>query len=241
MAQWRREAGRFVIDQSARASKRHQSNIPARVASPYAVRHFGAFASKLMLSCMVLALASLGLIGTGAWAAFNDNEVATTSVSTGRVSLALGSAGSAANRLTVNATGLVPGDTIQRAIDVTNDGTTDWLNLKLTTTATVSSLLDTDATNGLQMVIQACSVAWTESGSAPAYTYTCSGSTTTSVASRAIIGSNITVADAPLTASAVTHYRVTLTLPTSATTSMQDNTSTISYSFTSTQRNGTNK
>ena len=39
----------------------------------------------------------------------------------------------------------------------------------LTTTATTSSLLDTDTTNGLQMVIDKCSAAWTEAG--PPYTY----------------------------------------------------------------------
>jgi spore coat-associated protein N len=38
------------------------------------------------------------------------------------------------------------------------------------------------------MAIERCSVAWTESGSAPAFTYSYSGTTSMVVSSRAIIG-----------------------------------------------------
>ena len=89
---------------------------------------------------------------------------------------------------TVGATAIAPGDTIQRSVDLINSGSLDLASVTLTTTATTSSLLDTDATNGLQMVIDKCSVAWTEAG--PPYTYTCSGSTSSVLASRAVIGSS---------------------------------------------------
>ena len=54
-------------------------------------------------------------------------------------------------------------------------GSTDLSAITLTTGASPSSLLDTDATNGLQIAIDKCSVAWTEAGSSPAFTYTCGG------------------------------------------------------------------
>jgi len=53
-------------------------------------------------------------------------------------------------------------------------------------TASPSSLLDTDATNGLQLTIQSCPTAWTEAGTSPAYTYTCTGTATTVLPSRPV-------------------------------------------------------
>jgi spore coat-associated protein N len=163
------------------------------------------------------------------------------SVTSGTVTIALGDTGTADNRLDVAATGVVPGDTIQRAVKVSNTGNQDFASISLTTTATTSSLLDTDATNGLQMVIERCSVAWTEAGSAPAYTYSCSGTTSTVLSSRAIIGAGLTLGNVLLTAGSTNHLRVTLTLPSTAGNSLQGLTSVISYAFTGTQRAGTNK
>src|SRR5580765_3021548 len=135
---------------------------------------------------------------------------------------------------------LGPGDTIQRSVDLINSGSLDLASVTLTTTAAPSSLLDTDATNGLQMVIDKCSVAWTESG--PPYTYTCSGSTSTVLASRAVIGSTLALSNLGSTTAGVTdHLRVTLTLPGAAGNTFQNQSSTISYAFTGTQRTATSK
>ena len=148
------------------------------------------------------------------------------------------------NRLTVNASGLVPTDTIQRGVDLSNTGTQNLVSLTLTVAATSSSLLDTDATNGLQMLIDRCTVAWTEAGNGTTtpYTYTCSGSIQTVVLSAAVVGSNISlssqVTPAALTAGGTDHLRVTLTLPSTAPNTMQGLTSTLQYTFTGTQRNG---
>jgi hypothetical protein len=45
---------------------------------------------------------------------------------------------------------------VQRGFQLTNSGTQNLASVTLTTTASPSSLLDTDATNGLQLLIQAC-------------------------------------------------------------------------------------
>jgi hypothetical protein len=158
------------------------------------------------------------------------------------VTIALGATGASTNRLNVNASGVAPGDTIQRSFDLIDQGSLNLASITLTTTATASSLLDTDATNGLQMVIDRCSLAWTEAGTAPAYTYTCSGTTSSVLASRALIGSNLALSNlGALTAGATDHLHMTLTLPASADNTFQNLTSTIQFSFTGTQRAATNQ
>jgi spore coat-associated protein N len=101
-------------------------------------------------------------------------------------------------------------------------------------------VLDTDATNGLQMVIDKCSQAWTEAG--PPYTYTCGGSTSTVLSSRAVIQTGVTLSNlSSLTAGNTDHLRVTLTFPSGAGNSFQNKSSTIQYTFTGTQRTATDK
>jgi hypothetical protein len=87
------------------------------------------------------------------------------------------------------------------------------------------------------MVIDRCSVPWTES--AFPYTYTCVGGTTTSVvASRAVIGSGIALPGIDTTAGTPNHLRVTLTFPGSAGNTFQDLDSTIDFTFDGVQRAG---
>src|SRR3954451_13612823 len=176
---------------------------------------------KILISVAVLAAAA-SVAGLGTFATFTSSTTATHTVASGSVTVALGAPG-AANRLTVNATGVAPGDTIQRAFQLSNTGTIDLAGAPtLTTTASPSSLLDTDGTNGLQMVIDKCSAAWTESG--PPYTYSCSGTTSSVLASRAVIGNNISMSNVSdlLTNGTTDHLRMTLTLPSGAGNTLQN-------------------
>ena len=196
---------------------------------------------KLLVSLAIVAAAA-SIAGLGTFATFTSSTSASQSVSSGTVTIALGATGAATNRLTVGASNIAPGDTIQRSVDLLNSGSIDLSGITLTTGASPSSLLDTDATNGLQMTIDRCSNAWTEGGTPPAYTYTCSGSTSTVLASRAVVGSNLTLSNLTALTNGVTdHLRVTLSFPTAAPNSFQDQSSTIQYTFTGTQRAGTNK
>jgi spore coat-associated protein N len=202
---------------------------------------------KLSLSSKVLASlaavsAAASVAGLGTFASFTSSTSASQSVSSGTVTVALGATGASTNRLSVNATGIAPGDTIQRSVDLLNSGTVDFGSVTLTTAASPSSLLDTDATNGLQMVIDRCSTAWTETGTAPAYTYTCSGTTTTVLASRAVIGTSLALGNlSSITAGGTDKLRVTLTLPSAAGNTFQNQSSTVAYTFTATQRAATSK
>jgi len=189
-------------------------------------------------------VATVGLLGAAAsvaglttYAAFTDSETADQAISSGVVDISLAAAG-ADNRLSVAAVGIHPGDTMQRAFKLSNASTDTLGSITLTTTATTSSALDTDATNGLQMVIERCSTAWTESGTAPAYTYTCGGTTSTVLASRAVIGSNLSLSNLTLTSGSTDNLRLTLTLPSAAGNSFQNLSSTVQYAFTATGRSG---
>jgi spore coat-associated protein N len=198
----------------------------------------GGTGRKVLLSLGVLGVVG-ALAGVGTFATFTATTSAGSTVTSGTVVIALGSTGASTNRLTVNASGLVPGDTIQRSFDLTNSGSQDLVSIALTTSASPSSLLDTDTTNGLQMVVDRCSAAWTESGSSPAFTYTCGGSTTTIISSRAVIQSSLTMAGlSALTNGQTDHLRVTLTFPSAAGNTLQGQSSTITYSFLGTQRAG---
>ncbi|MEY2405866.1 MAG: spore coat-associated protein [Acidimicrobiaceae bacterium] len=204
-------------------------------------RVFGSTSKKVLLSLGALGVAA-GIASLGTFATFTSTTSASQTVSSGTVTIALGATGAATNRLTVNASGLVPGDTVQRSFDLTNSGSQNLASIGLTTTASPSSLLDSDGTNGLQMVVDKCSIAWVEVGTSPAFTYTCAGTTTTVIASRAVIGSGLNMASlAALTSGGTDHLRVTLTLPSTTGNTFQGLSSTVTYSFLGTQRTATNQ
>jgi spore coat-associated protein N len=132
---------------------------------------------KIVLSVALLAAAVAVLIG-GAFATFTNTATAgPQAITSGTVKLATGPANDAGT----GATSIAAGDTISREVDLNSTGGT-LANKEITLkfSASPSSLLDTDPTNGLQVSIQACSVAWkrTVVGSPPpAFTYECTGTT----------------------------------------------------------------
>jgi spore coat-associated protein N len=103
---------------------------------------------KVVASMAILGAAA-GVASLATFASFTSSTAAQAqSLSSGTVSITLG----AANRLTVGASNLVPGDTIQRAVDINNNGSAGTSSVgavTLTTTAPTTSLLDSDTTNGL--------------------------------------------------------------------------------------------
>jgi predicted ribosomally synthesized peptide with SipW-like signal peptide len=198
-------------------------------------------ARKILLTVAAFGVAA-AMATLGTFAAFTSTTSASQDVASGTVTIALGATGASTNRLTVAASGLVPGDTVQRSFNLANTGNQSLASVALTTTASPTSLLDTDATNGLQMVIDKCSTPWVESGSSPAFTYSCGATNTSVIASRAVIGTNLAMAGLDsLTNGGTDHLRVTLTLPAATGNTFQGLNSTVSYSFTGTQRTATNK
>ncbi|HST50279.1 TasA family protein [Jatrophihabitans sp.] len=198
--------------------------------------------SKVLASAALLGAAA-GAAGLGTFGSFTSATSASASVSSGSVSIALGTPNTAANRFSVAATGLVPGDTVQRAVTLSNAaGNQALASIALTTAATTSSKLDTDPTLGLQLKIDSCSVAWTETGTAPAYAYSCSGTTKSVLATRAVIGSNLTLNNlAALAANSTDNLVVTMTFPAAADNTFQNQSSVVNFTFTATQRAATNQ
>ena len=193
---------------------------------------------RVLASLLLLCLA-VSLVGLGAYATFTSTVTQNQTISSGTVSIALGATGAATNRLDIGASNIAAGDTIQRAVNLTNNSNISLASITVTTTASPSNALTTDTTNGLQMVIDKCSQAWTEGGTAPAYTYSCGGTSSSVVASTPVIGSGVTLNNLGILTSTGTAYlRVTLTLPSAAGNTLQNLSTTITYSFTGTQRAG---
>jgi spore coat-associated protein N len=195
-----------------------------------------------VLASTALVAAAAGVAGLGTYGAFTSTTSASAVVASGTVNVAVGATGTAANRLSVPASGLVPGDTVQRAVTLSNTGNQNLSAVTLTTAASPTSKLDTDTTNGLQLTIDACSVPWVEAGTSPAYTYTCTGTTTQVLAPRAVAGANMALAGLnSLTSAAADNLRVTVTLPAAADNTFQGLSDTIGFTFTGTQRTATSK
>ncbi len=190
---------------------------------------------RLSLHKIVASVAVLGaagaIAGLGTFATFTSSTSASNTIASGTLTLT-----APFSRLGTGASPIAAGDTMQRAIDLNYAGSIAFASVELTTSASPSSNLDTDATNGLQITVDKCSAAWTESG--PPYTYTCGGSTSTVLASRALIGSNIALSNLTLTSGSTDHLRMTITLPSAADNTLQNQSSAITYAFTGNQRAG---
>jgi spore coat-associated protein N len=192
--------------------------------------------TRKLLATGAIVAAAAAIAGLGTYATFTSSTTPVTqTIASGTLSLTTGPV----NRLGTGASPIAAGDTMQRAIDLNYAGSIAFGSVTLTTSASPSSALDTDTTDGLHVAIDRCSVAWTESG--PPYTYTCGGSTSTVLASQPLIGSGIALSNLTLSAGATDHLRVTVTLPSSAGNPLQNKSSTISYVFTGVQRAGTDQ
>ena len=192
-------------------------------------------------------LGSLGVIGAaaavagmGTFGTFTDSTAPlNASVTSGTLSLDLNATNSTAS-LPMNATGFVPGDSISRSVDLANTGNLAFAGIQLASSATTSSLLDTDKINGLQLSVKSCPVVWTETLTNGVATYTCSGTATTVVSGPAVNSASLTNA-ASLNAGGTDHLVVTQALPAGADNTFQGKTSALSISFTGTQKTGTNR
>lgn len=196
--------------------------------------------SKVLASAALLAAAA-GVAGMGTYGGFTATTKADTAVKSATVKLT----GADTSTLVLAATGAIPGDTMQRAVTLVNAGDQDLTGITLTTAATTSSLLDTDKTNGLQMQIDRCPVAWTQAGTSPSYTYTCVGAgnpqVTTILAGTPVAGTFPLSTLNSKVASGTDFLRVTLAVPATADDKLQGQNSAINFNFSGAIRGTTNK
>src|SRR5205085_1576645 len=105
---------------------------------------------KLIASLAVLGAAA-AIAGLGTYATFTSSTSASHTIASGTLSLTSGPT----NRLGTGATVVAPGDSMQRAIDLNYAGSISFGSATLTTSASPSTALDTDATDGLHVAIAA--------------------------------------------------------------------------------------
>jgi len=210
---------------------------------------------------LAIVVGGTGLIVGGVFASFTDTTSAgPQAITSGKVVLAVGPT----NDATIAATSIAPGDTIPREVDLNSTAATlNDATITLGISASPSSLLDTDAVNGLQVQVQTCSVAWSRVVGPPP-TYTCGGSLATVLASTPVKTLESTPASLTplnsLTAGGQDYVVMTFTFPATApgnialvplcsgtagggagTENLEGCSSTLTYNFTATQRAGTSR
>lgn len=192
---------------------------------------------KIVASVALVGTAA-GVAGLGTYGAFSSTTSASQTVSSGTVTIALGTG--SANTLNVPVTGVLPGDRVEKLVTLANTGTSDLNNVTLSTSAgTTGSLLTSDVTNGLHVKIENCSTAW--AGTAGAYT--CAPGSTVVLATSPILTvtptalANLT----SLTSGKTDNLKVTTSLPDTANNDFQTLSSTVGFDFTGTQRTATSK
>ena len=189
-----------------------------------------------VLASVVLVGTAASVAGLGTFGAFTSTTTASHDVSTGKLVL---STTAGAQDFGLPVTNMVPGDTIQRSVTLTRSTDTEAFgSVKLTSSADVSNLLTTDTTNGLQLKVEECSVAWVKA--ANTNDLTCAGQVDTLVTPRAVLagtGADLAHATTSLNGTAkAANLKVTLTLPADAGNSFQGLTNTIKFTFDATQR-----
>jgi hypothetical protein len=196
-----------------------------------------------VLATVVLLILGAAFAGLGTFGTWTSAPTATPgSINAGTITLALGTAGSADNRLTIGTSNMLPGDTVQRAVKLTNS-TGDISSIKLSTSAgaTPSALV---GAGGLRLTVAQCTTTWQETGASAPFTYACNGGGTVTnlVADQSVIMSNV---DLPgigaLVASGTEKLVFTLALPTTAASTLQGASDTITFTFTATARTGTDR
>jgi hypothetical protein len=191
-----------------------------------------------------VALVALGILSFNAYAAFTGTASYNQSVSTGTMSIVLADEDSATLAYNLAGSNLAPGDTMQRALKLTLGGTVSAGSVTVQAADAGQNALDDGAGVDLQLTIQVCDQAWSETVNGGIPTYACGGTTETVMAATDL-GDVITGAqtlDAQhLDLGGVNHLRLTWTLPGAADNTLQNLSNTISLTFASTQRNATSK
>ncbi|HEX9088929.1 MAG TPA: TasA family protein [Arthrobacter sp.] len=187
---------------------------------------------KVLASAALLGSAA-AVAGLGTFGSFTATTEATTNVTAGITRIDVNGNGGW-NNMNIAAAGLMPGDRVERLITLSNSGDQDLMAMSLTTTekAAAPSPLTTDKTNGLQLTVENCPVAWAGTVGA----YTCSAPVTV-LPARSIIGANTVLPSlASLKAKGTDNLKVSVALPVSADNTFQGLGSSVGFGFAATER-----
>jgi hypothetical protein len=194
--------------------------------------------TKKVVGSLAIAGTAAAVAGLGTFGTFSDSTAPlNTTVASGTVDINLAQP-SGAFAVPVTTTGFVPGDSLSRAVNLSNNGDTALSSVSLASTATAASILTTDTVNGLQLSVKSCSVPYTQGGTSTAATYTCSGTEKTLVSGPAV-GTNILNGLNSVNAGGVDYLVFSVSLPAGADNTFQGKSATLSLVFSGTQRTGT--
>ena len=192
--------------------------------------------TRKVLGSLGVIAAAAAVAGMGTFGSFTDSTTpVNTTIQSGTLNIDLTQQGFTAP---VSTAGFVTGDSLTRAVNLGNSGNGALGSGGLNTTVAAPSVLTTDVSNGLQMVIKSCSVPWTQGGTASAATYTCAGT-------ERLLGSGPAVSTiglntpASLAAGATDYLTFSVSLPAGADNTFQGKSAALSLTFTGTQRTGT--
>ena len=188
-------------------------------------------AGKVAASLGVLAaggaVAGLGTVGT-----FTDSTTPVdTTVDGGVVSIDLSGPGRLGT-VPLAFGGVLPGGTTTRTVSIVNDGSSDLASVTMTAEATLSSVLDTDRSRGLQMTVRSCSVPWSSDA-------VCAGAQRTVLPSGPVIREAALDRPASLAPGGTDHLALTVSLPETAGNEFAGRSSALEFTFTAVQRPGT--
>jgi hypothetical protein len=191
-------------------------------------------ARKVVGSLGVLGAAA-AVAGLGTFGTFTDSSTPIAStIASGTVDIDVTQQGFTVPATTSN---FVPGDSLTRAVNLVNLGSSALGSVTLNSTVATPSILTTDVSNGLQLAVKKCSVPYTQAGTASAATYTCSGTETVLSSGPAV--TNVTLNGvAALNAGGTDYLTFSVSLPTSADNTFQGKSAALSLTFTGTQRTG---
>lgn len=162
----------------------------------------------------IVAAAALGGTALVSSSVFTSLTASATNTSGGSVNtgtLKLTQAASAVAGITggfvTDITNIAPGDTVNRYVTLTNGGTLDAASATLGISAGATTLT-TDGTNGLQITVKQCSVAWSNLG-------VCSGTTNVSLATTSGLGLTTpkTLSLSSYSAAALSYLQISMALP----------------------------
>lgn len=193
-----------------------------------------ATATKVIGSLAIVGAAA-AVAGMGTFGSFTASTTPTsTTVNSGTLSINLSQQGYAIPASTSN---FLPGDSMTRAVNLVNNGSSPFGSVALGVTTSAPSLLTTDATNGLQLTVKSCTVPWTQSGPSTAPVYTCSGTATT-VSNGAVIGNTTLPGVNSLNAGGTDYLTFAISLPSAAGNTFQGLSAPLTLTFTGVQATG---
>ncbi|WP_346622223.1 TasA family protein [Blastococcus sp. HT6-4] len=181
--------------------------------------------AKVVGSLGVLAAAA-AVAGMGTFGGFSDSTTpVSVPVATGTINIDATTTAT----VPVDASGLVPGASVSRAVTLANTGSLDLGALSMTIGATGSGVLT--GPGGLQLTVTSCPVAWTAANS-------CAG-TPTVVRTGGLTGQVPLAASSAMKAGQADHFLLTVSLPGTAGNQFQGQQSMVSLQFDAVQKTGT--